>query len=74
MAAIIIVFILLIPVYGFLIWSYLCPEESFMLGKRGMFKEAPEPSEGAIHYTKFASLISLIIITFLIVFSIIAQF
>ncbi|MDI7742534.1 hypothetical protein QMK38_11010 [Lysinibacillus fusiformis] len=45
-----------------------------MLGKRGMFKEAPEPSEGAIHYTKFASLISLIIITLLIVCSIIAQF
>lgn len=73
MAAIILVFILLIPVYGFLVWSYLCPEESFMLGKRGMYKEVPEPSEGAIRYTKFASFISLIIITLFFVFTIISQ-
>lgn len=74
MAEIILAFIIAIPLYGVLIWSYFCPEESLMWGKRGMFKEEPEVSDGAIRYTKVASLISLIVLTLIFVISMISQF
>lgn len=55
------------PIYAVLIWCYFCPKESLMWGKRGMFKEEPEISDGAIRYTKVACLISLIVITLILV-------
>lgn len=73
MGDIIFGFMLFSPVYGVLIWSYFCPKESLMWGKRGMFKEEPEISDGAIRYTKVASLISLIIITLVFVILILLQ-
>lgn len=60
-------FILLIPIYGVLIWSYFCPEESLLWGKRWMYKEEPEISQGAIRYTKVASLVSVIVLTLIFV-------
>ncbi|WP_370222989.1 hypothetical protein [Cytobacillus sp.] len=59
----ILMFILFIPVYGVLIWSYVDPEESLLWGKRWMYKEEPEISEGAIRYTKLMSLVSIILLT-----------
>ncbi|MCH7322732.1 hypothetical protein LZ480_12610 [Solibacillus sp. MA9] len=68
-----IIFILLIPLYGVLIWSYFCPEESLLRGKRWMYKEEPEISEGAIRYIKVASLISIIVLTLVFVILIITN-
>ena len=72
MADIIICFILIIPIYGVLIWSYFCPKESMLWGKRWMYKEEPEISAGAIRYVKFASLAS-IIMTFIFIILILTQ-
>nr|WP_315362593.1 hypothetical protein [Cytobacillus firmus] len=70
MAAFIMIFFLFIPVYGVLLWSYFDPEESLLWGRRGMYKEEPEISEGAKKYTKVLSLVLMILITliFAIVF------
>lgn len=63
-AEIIVVFIVfMIPMYGLLIWTYFCPEESLLWGKRWMYKEEPEISEGAIRYTKIASLTAIVVLT-----------
>lgn len=56
----IITFILLIPVYGFFLWSYFCPEESILFGRRWLYKEEPEISNEAIRFMKFASMVSMI--------------
>ncbi|OCA90582.1 hypothetical protein A8F94_01485 [Bacillus sp. FJAT-27225] len=52
--------IFFVPTYLGLIFTYRYPEESMLLGKRWMYKEEPEISEGAIRYTKTAALIGLI--------------
>ena len=57
---IIILSILLIPVYGLLLWSYFEPEEALLFGNRWMYKEDPEPSEKWIRYTKFTSMIGMV--------------
>ncbi|WP_205672174.1 hypothetical protein [Ammoniphilus sp. YIM 78166] len=68
MAGIIIAVILLLPIYGVLIWSYFYPEESMLFfGKRWMYKEEPELSEDAISYTKFVSIIAIFIVTIILV-------
>ncbi|WP_205668550.1 hypothetical protein [Ammoniphilus sp. CFH 90114] len=69
MASAIIIIILLLPVYGVLIWSYFYPEESMLFGKRWMYKEEPELSEDSIRYTKFVSIIAIFIVTILVVSS-----
>ncbi|HIW32983.1 MAG TPA: hypothetical protein IAA29_09380 [Candidatus Paenibacillus intestinavium] len=61
--------VFIIPLYGILIWTYFCPEESLLWGKRWMYKEEPELSEGAIRYTKVSSLIAIVVLT--IVFGVI---
>ena len=58
-----LVFVLMSPLYGVLIWTYFCPEDSLLWGKRWMYKEEPELTEGAIRYTKIVSLISIVILT-----------
>lgn len=61
--------ILIIPLYAVLIWSYFNPEESMLFGKRWMYVEEPEVSEGAIRYIKVVSFISIIMLTlFLVLF------
>jgi hypothetical protein len=56
-------FIFITPLYGVLIWSYLFPEDSLLWGKRWMYIEEPELTEGAIRYTKVASMISIVVMT-----------
>ncbi|WML48513.1 hypothetical protein RCG23_25385 [Neobacillus sp. PS3-34] len=67
MGDVILNLILVIPLYAVLIWSYFYPEESILWGKRWMYKDEPEVSDGAIRYIKVASLVSAIVITFLFV-------
>ncbi|MCA1319588.1 hypothetical protein LC085_06645 [Bacillus tianshenii] len=67
MADALLYFIFMIPVYGVLIWSYLCPEESMLFGERWMYKEEPEFSEDAIRYTKFAASVGIFGITMILV-------
>lgn len=74
MLEIIVVFILTIPLYGVLIWSYFYPEESLLWGKRWMYKEEPEISDGAIRYIKVASLVSIIGLTLLFIILVLTQF
>ncbi|MFC5734553.1 hypothetical protein [Cytobacillus gottheilii] len=56
-----------IPVYGFLIWMYLEPEESMLVGKRWMYQEDPEVSDSAIRYTRFLSVTTMIGLPFLFI-------
>ncbi|WP_417900188.1 hypothetical protein ABN702_08055 [Bacillus haimaensis] len=67
MADAILYFIFMIPVYGILIWTYLCPEESMLFGERWMYKEEPEFSEDAIRYTKFVASVGILGITMILV-------
>ena len=60
MAEKILLFILMLPIYGLVIWSYIYPEESILFGKRWMYKEEPELSDEVIRYTKFASMVVMI--------------
>lgn len=57
---IIITIIFMIPLYGFLIWTYYCPEDSLLWGKRWMYGEEPEFSPNYIRYIKFASISTMI--------------
>ncbi|WP_010098783.1 hypothetical protein [Ornithinibacillus scapharcae] len=59
-AQIIVMVIFMIPLYGILIWTYLEPDESLLLGKRWMYKEDPEPSHQAIAYTRFISMTTMV--------------
>lgn len=64
----------IIPLYGILIWSYYCPEDSLLWGKRWMYKEEPEISDSAIRYTKVTSLIGMIAIPLFFIFFIVSRF
>ena len=66
--------VFLIPLYGLLIWSYLNPEDSHLLGRRWMYNEDPELNEVAISLHKKASLIALIVITLMLLLSIYRSF
>jgi hypothetical protein len=55
-----LMFVLMIPVYALLLWTYFNPEESMLWGKRWMYEEEPEVSRAAIRYTKFVSLLAMI--------------
>ena len=63
MAGAFVFIILSIPIYGLLIWTYVEPEESFLFGRRWMYDEEPELSEGMIRYTKIGALVSLVLLT-----------
>ena len=65
-AEIVFVSILLIPLYLVLIWSYLEPEQSILLGKRWKYTEEPEQSKKAHRYTKFTSMTTMIAIPFVL--------
>lgn len=56
--------VMLIPIYGLLIWTYYCPEESILFGSRWMYREEPEISRKAIRYTRFIAMASMIAIPF----------
>jgi hypothetical protein len=59
--------IIMIPIYGVLIWTYFYPEESMMYGRRWMYNEEPEISITAIRYTKFATMSAMIWLPIVIV-------
>ncbi|MBT2642834.1 hypothetical protein J7I80_11395 [Bacillus sp. ISL-41] len=59
--------VILIPIYGLLIWTYNSPEESILFGSRWMYKEEPEISSKAIRYTRFIAMASMIAIPFAVV-------
>lgn len=59
--------IFMIPIYGLLIWTYKCPEESILFGSRWMYKEEPEISSKAIRYTRFVAVTSMVAIPFAVV-------
>ncbi|KQL40243.1 hypothetical protein AN960_07150 [Bacillus sp. FJAT-25509] len=56
-------FILLIPVYAILLWSFFDTRESILWGRRWMYKEEPELSDGYILYTKVLIGIFTVIVT-----------
>jgi len=68
-AEIILAVILMIPLYALFIWTYNCPEDSFLFGKRWQYQEDPEISPNLVRYLKFASIVAMIG-TPIIVFSI----
>lgn len=66
MADMFITVIVLIPIYGLLIWTYYNPRESMLFGKRWMYKEVPEISSSAIRFTKFVSINGMAFLTILV--------
>lgn len=62
-AGIFVVFVFMIPMYGVLIWTYFCPEDSLLWGKRWMYKEEPEISNSAIRFAKVSSLTAIVVLT-----------
>ncbi|GEL77185.1 hypothetical protein TMU01_14200 [Tenuibacillus multivorans] len=50
-----------------MVWSIVNPEESYLLGKRWMFKEEPDISEADIFMFRLSSIVSLIIVVLLFV-------
>jgi len=65
------IILLILIVYGVLIWTYFNPEKSLLQGRRGMYKEEPQLTESAIRNTKAKALISIIVITLIIIIFII---
>lgn len=63
-------FLLLLIVYGIIIWTYFKPKESLIWGRRGIYKEEPEITESAIRNIKVKALITIIVypIIFIIIF------
>jgi hypothetical protein len=57
---------MMIPVYAILLWTYYCPEDSLLWGRRWMYNEEPEVSEGAIRYAKVVSIIGIVVITIIL--------
>lgn len=63
----VLAFILSIPLYAFLIWSYFNPDDSLLLGERWKYKEEPELSDEAIKSMKVHSIIGFVVITLILV-------
>lgn len=55
--------VLLIPVYGYCIWSLYKPVESFLFLDRWRYKETPELSEIQIKLIRIGSVVAMIIMT-----------
>ena len=69
-----ILLIFSIPVYGFGIYGYKEPEDSYMIGKRWMYDNEPELSKEAIKLHKNISLITIIVWTILLISGFISVF
>lgn len=52
--------VFMFPLYGFLIWAYISPEDVLLFGQRWKYQEEPEFSSGVIRYIKFASVYTMI--------------
>ena len=62
--------LLLLILYGIIIWTYFNPKESLLWGRRRIYKEEPEITESAINNIKAKALITIILypIIFIIIF------
>lgn len=62
--------LLLLILYGIIIWIYFKPKESLLWGRRDIYKEEPEITESAISNIKMKALITIILypIIFTIIF------
>ncbi|MFC4098897.1 hypothetical protein [Paenibacillus xanthanilyticus] len=69
MAQLIFIFMLMIPLFAVLVWTYLDPESSLKWGRRWMYEEEPEYSEGYLRYMKFASLAAIVFLAIVFVIS-----
>lgn len=58
-----IIIVLLIPVYGYCIWSLYEPEESIFFLDRWRYKEIPELSDLQIKLIRIGSVVVMIIMT-----------
>ncbi|WP_052144628.1 hypothetical protein [Halalkalibacter okhensis] len=67
MAETLILFILFVPIYGFLIWAYFDTEEAMLFGNRWRYNEEPEFSKEAIALTKFGSVVGFFFLTIILV-------
>lgn len=56
----------IVVLYGALVWSYMFPEDSMLLGKRWMYKEQPEITEDAINFYKNKIIFIIIVVTFIL--------
>ena len=54
------IILLLLIVYGVVIWIYFKPKEALLSGSREIYKEEPEINEGAINNIKTKALITII--------------
>ncbi|WDV44970.1 hypothetical protein PV797_15790 [Clostridiaceae bacterium M8S5] len=53
--------------YGFMIYQYLYPEKSFVMGRRWMYKEEPKASEDLIRFYKRSAIVGIVVLTLLLV-------
>jgi hypothetical protein len=62
--------LLLLILYGIIIWTYFNPKESLLWGRRWIYKEEPEITESAINNIKAKALFTIIVfpIIFIIIF------
>ncbi|CAG9621534.1 hypothetical protein [Sutcliffiella rhizosphaerae] len=60
-------FILIIPLYGVLIWTYFYPEESMIFGHRWKYREEPEFSDVAVSFTRFGAIVGIFFLTIVFV-------
>ncbi|MCQ4088396.1 hypothetical protein [Saccharibacillus sp. JS10] len=67
MAEKILLVIFFIPFLGLMTWNIFNPRESLLWGKRWMYKEEPEPSEGAIRYIRVASIVTIVFLLGLLI-------
>ncbi|MEH7381052.1 hypothetical protein V7138_11285 [Bacillus sp. JJ1533] len=67
-------FIFMIPIYAALIWTYLYPEESMLLGQRWMYKEEPEFTDEAIRHTNFGAISGIFLLTMVLALYLIDHF
>ncbi|WP_025786314.1 hypothetical protein [Sporosarcina sp. D27] len=56
-----------IPVYGFCIWSFYEPEDSFFFLDRWRYKEIPELSDVQVKLIRIGSIIIMILWTILLI-------
>lgn len=66
--------VFMIPIYGLLMWSYYCPEESILMGRKWMYKEEPDISNKGIRYTRFVSLTAMVALPIILITSFFVDF
>ncbi|WP_034430338.1 hypothetical protein [Caldisalinibacter kiritimatiensis] len=63
--------LILIPVFFVFLYVYMYPTDTFMFGRRWMFDEEPEMSEGFIKYYKIISIICMGLVIIAIIYMVI---